>query len=202
MATARHAMSIQHWARTQEGLELIESQRPFIVGSSLWQGYNKVAIKIHEDQLTDQELEGAEDVDGTKVRIWEQRRERLRGRLDRKQAEYQKRRGELRVLRNTIRDSIVRDKELGLPASADDLEEIKRIDGRLARLRDLDRERSLEVADQATAPKPQVEEQLADMPAAETEEAPALVFACPTCGKRGKNAKWLRMHRLGAHRER
>lgn len=153
-------MDITHWAKTQEGLEVIEAQKPFVINGEMWQGYEKAAIRVHEDQLTDEEMTAVFDVDQTKERIWKTRLDRIQARLSRKNAEYGKRLVELRKERSGIKQSIKEDIEMGLQPSPSDLHEINEIDARMMRLRDLGKEKSLATAKEAhapTAPEPELE---------------------------------------------
>jgi hypothetical protein len=142
-------ISIEQWAKTAEGIEMIESQKVFCVRGDLWQGYKQVAIRTHEDQLSTEELNevaGVRDVDGTMSQVWFKRRQRIEGRLDRKRREYNARQKDLREERTAIRQSIKEDKELNIPASAADIAQITEIDERMKRLRDLAQEQELEKA--------------------------------------------------------
>lgn len=128
--------NIVTWAKTPEGVEMIESQKMFCINAELWQGWKGSAIRVVESQLEDNEMSAIDDIDGTIQRVWFARRQRLEGRVERKEAEYDTRRGILRRERNEIIESISKQKEMGIDASPDDLDQLKRIDARMARLVD------------------------------------------------------------------
>jgi hypothetical protein len=158
-------MSIQHWAKTQEGVEVIDSQKPFCIDGTLWQGYQKVAVRVHDDQLSDDEMEQVRDVDNTMQRVWFVRRQRLEARVSRKMDEYDTRRQALRAQRNELIQAIKNNAELGIKRSPDDDAQLDRIDQRLARLVDGSKSEQLKLArakeDPETAAKEAEERHLA-----------------------------------------
>jgi hypothetical protein len=101
-------MDIQKYAKTEEGLRQIETNAPFVVNNQLWQGFKKTAIRVYENQLTDDELKAAVDVDGTKRNIWATRKRRLEERVNRKDSEHMARLTALRAERSGILNSLSR----------------------------------------------------------------------------------------------
>jgi len=183
-------MDITHWAKTQEGLEVIESQRPFCINGELWQGFEGAAIRIHEDQLVDKEIQTAVDVDATKERVWFVRKNRLEGRLERKKNEYSKRIMELRKEKNDLIQGFKDQKEIGLEPSAFDTKLLTEIDARMSRLQDLAKEKSLEIA---RAGGKEIPEPPRDIPPGGTQ--------CSFCKKVSPDghhnpAGWLRGHHM------
>ena len=128
--------NIVTWAKSPEGVEAIESQKMFCVNAEIWQGWKGAAIRVSESQLEDEEMNAIDDIDETMQRVWFTRRQRLEGRLDRKEAEYDGRRATLRRERNELIDSIEKQKGAGYPASPDDMDQLTRIDTRMKRLVD------------------------------------------------------------------
>lgn len=181
-------LTIQHFPSTQEGQQLIAEQKPFILGGEIFQGYQNVPIRVFEMQLTDEELEAAHDVDGTKDRVWFKRRQRTGMRDDRKASEYRQRRANLRRERAVIRDTIKEDKAAGIPISPADRADLAEIDGRMQRLVDLSNIHQEEAAEFKAPPEG-------------AEKGGDLM--CPDCQKicpPGKNFnKWLKGHQMGAH---
>lgn len=175
-------LSIQHYAKTQDGLELISRQVPFCVGGDLWQGYKGTAVPIRESQLTDAEMAKIVDVDESIERVRVIRRQRLESRFERKQEEYGERIAKLRARRLDITRTIKEQKEAGFDASPGDLHELKRIDKRMERLMNLSEEDSI------AAVKISLGEQIGE---------------CDVCGEKcpeGSDfASWLRGHKVGKH---
>lgn len=128
--------NIATWVKTPEGVEMIESQKMFCINADIWQGWKGSCIRVTESQLEDKEMLEVEDIDDTMQRVWFARKNRLQGRVERKEAEYDTRRGILRRERNEIIESISKQKELGIDASPDDLDQLKRLDTRMKRLVD------------------------------------------------------------------
>ena len=209
MAVTQRTLNIKDWAKTAEGLNLIEQQTMFCIGGDLWQGYRKVAFKVNERQITDDEIESATDVDDTKGKVWFRRKQRLQGRHDRKTKEYSQRRMELRKERSSIVQSIKEQKEMGLAASPDDVRSIDEINERMTRLVDLESSEKLLFA-KASVESAQAEEEakrLEDLNAvAEAKPMPkkkrVMVAAeCDACGAKSPDQHpspemWLRGHRI------
>jgi hypothetical protein len=172
-------------------------QKPFVLGGQVWQGHKGAAYRCPEDALTTDELVALPDKDGTISEIWLRRKQRLEARGSRKQTEYDGTRGKLREKRNSIRDSMKSDKELGLPANPDDLNEIQRIDRRMARLNVIQQESESEIAkmqsDGGTTERKLV---LHD-----AQEAPPPAVQCERCQAtpppdHPKPGSWLRGHNI------
>jgi hypothetical protein len=83
------------------------------------------------------EIEDTVDIDGSKKKVYENRKRRLGGRFARKAEEYRKRRAILRAERNQIRDSMEKDRAMGLTESPADVQDIGEIDTRMERLVEL-----------------------------------------------------------------
>jgi len=184
-------MNIQHWAKTEEGVQVIDSQKLFCIGGSLWQGYQKLALRVHDDQLSDDEMEQVRDVDDTMKKVWFVRRQRLEARVSRKMDEYDTRRQSLRAQRNEIIQSIKNNAELNIKRSPDDDAQLDRIDQRLGRLVDEARSVQLKLAREKEDP---------DTAAKEAEERHLAPVQC-VCGAISpdghKNpAKWLTGHSI------
>ena len=145
--------NIQTWVKTPEGIEKIESQEMFCISGDIWQGWKGTCIRVSESQLQDGEMEKVEDVDDTMSRVWFARRQRLQGRVERKEAEYDTRRATLRRERNEIIDSISKQKEMDISPSPDDLDQLKRIDVRMARLVDEGNRQRLSIAEAKEDPE-------------------------------------------------
>jgi len=190
------ALTIQHWIKTQEAEEVIDSQVIFCIGGVLWQPYGRTPFKVDENQLTSEELDAVRDIDQTLHRVWKNRSDRIVSRISRKNKEYSKLRAILRDEKNKIREGIKGDKELGITANSDDLREIEEIDKRMSRLRDLAQDGEAEIATLRTE-QPKVEAQ----PAAEEPAAPAEQLICPDCMAKSPPGhanpdKWVRGHRM------
>ena len=190
-------LDLKEWAKTPDGIEHIQGQKPFCVGGVLWQGYKGAAIRADESTMETEELQVVPDIDETMHEIWLKRRQRLEGRLQRKMDEYDKRRSLLRKERSDIRASMKEDKELGLGIAPDDIDQVKRINKRMERLVDLNKELDLEAA--LVGEKIPVTASDDD----ETVEVPP-VEVCPVCEKESPPGnsnpkKWLHAHNMGAH---
>lgn len=165
---------MQHWRKTSEGLEILESEKLFCLGGTLWMGNKKTPYPVQDSQATIDELSKAIDVDGTMQKVWFKRRQRLGGRHQRKSAEYNKRRAELRDERSKIRQSMKEDVGLGIKPNEDDARQIEEIDRRMLRLRDLASEEELQIAELALGEAAQKGEP-------ESEVKPEPVVKCETC---------------------
>ena len=126
--------NLKAFLKSPEGVQRIEEQRPFIAHGDIWQGLNQCCFRCYERQLTDDEITALPDLDETKDQVWFVRNQRLGGRHERKRQEYRKRNSELRTEKNTIRDSMRKDKEDGMPFSEVDKYELTAIDKRMLRL--------------------------------------------------------------------
>jgi len=191
---------IETFAKTHEGVALLEAHARFVIDGTIWQGFKGTAIKVDEDQLTDDELEASHDVDGTKIRVWKKRHDRIAERTARKQAEYSKRLTELRTERNAIVQNMKNDKELGIDPSPGDRIQIKIIDGKMERLANLMENPSLDLAGERSGEIPKHEELAIDEPDDEEVATPKPRVACQ-CGKMSpeghKNPPmWLRGHKM------
>jgi len=185
-------LSIQHWGKTPEGMELVESQKIFCIGGALWQGWKQVPIPVSEFQLSDVEMDDITDIDASMDRVWLGRRQRLEGRHSRKSAEYDKRRHELRVERSQIITSIKEARDLDMAPSPDDMDQIERINERMQGLVDLASQERLAKAsirvDPSSAPE-------------------VLPGTCEECGatqpadSKADPVKWLRGHKMGSHKK-
>ncbi len=78
-------------------------------------------------------------------RIWALRKSRLEGRLYSKTNEYDARRGVLTKEYNEIRESIIKDKEHGLPENRGHMLQMERIRDRMDRLADLAHNQELDM---------------------------------------------------------
>lgn len=189
------AMSIQHWVKTQEAIEIIESQRVFCIGGELWQGFQRTPIRVHEAQLDDFEIDSALDIDSTLDKVRTNRRNRIEGRNERKRREYSDRRQELRQQRTSIRSSIKEAKDMGIPVSQDDLAALEEIERRMQRLIVLDKELKDEPPVEVSEPPPVYE----------PDELETGRVKCLVCGEQApeghKRPKaWLRGHTMGKHK--
>lgn len=202
-------LQIQQFAKTAEGVALIESQALFCCGGKLWQGYMGACIQCRHNQLTDEEMNRVRDVDGTLDQVWEQRRKSIEARDYAKMEEYDKRRVALRRERNEIRDSMKTDKELGIPENPDDLNQLKRIDLRMARLSNLSLQTQEKIASAQAGIDKAAEEKHEPKLADKMEKPPEKLYACSICGhvsppekESGKTPKrWLQGHMLGKHKK-
>jgi hypothetical protein len=197
-------MDLRTWKTTPDGIAQIESEKHFCIGGMIWQGYRGVPIAPEERLVSTRELEEAADIDGSKAAIWKSRRQRIEARYLRKMAEYDERRAQLRRTRSEIRQSIREDKDLGLEASEDDLDQIKRIEQRMRRLVDLNKELDLEAACEAEREAGPALEEEGGSETPKEEAAPQQV-TCGHCEKISppghKNPQgWLKGHEMGAHR--
>jgi len=189
------ALSIQHWVKTQEAELVIDSQKIFCIGGILWQAHGRTPFKVEESDLTSEEMADVNDIDNTMQRQWKIRRDRIVARMDRKNKEYRKIRSVLREEKNKIRESLKGDKELGMDPSEADLEEIRDIDKRMLRLRDLGQETDREIALVQSSTK------TAEAAPEPEPEAPAEQMACPYCQSKSppghKNPKaWISGHQM------
>lgn len=78
-AIARLGITISQYARTVQGKNIIQDERPFILGAQVYQGFRGMAVLCEEKQLTDAEIDEAMDVDGSKATLLRTREERLAG---------------------------------------------------------------------------------------------------------------------------
>jgi len=189
-------LDIQMWAKTPDGIEAIQEQKPFCLGGQIWQGMNGAAFRCPENVLTTDELRDMPDKDGTVESVWIRRRQRLEARQSRKQKEYDDTKRLLRQKRNEIRESIVADKAEKLPVNPDDIEEIRRIDERMSRLNAYEREIDIELKKVTPKPAPERKVELTD---AQKPSPPKI--ACADCGKlpppdHPKPNLWLRGHHI------
>ena len=189
-------MDIQQYAKTQEGVEVLESAKPFAINNQIWQGFKKTPIKVHESQLTDDEMEKLVDVDGTLRNVWATRRRRLEERVSRKNGEFMERLTQLRTQRNEIVTSIKNQRELGIPASPADEHQLKEIDRRMERLTTFPQVAQLVVATKHADDVPVEEAVAVPIP---TDEVSGV--ECPHCGKAAPAGhktpkKWLRGHNM------
>ena len=198
-------LRIQEWAKTADGLEILEQQVLFVMQGTLWQGWGgKGCVYVHEGQATDEEIRDAIDVDGTKQKVWQERKSRLEGRNDRKMKEYDARRHELRKQRSEIVTAIQQQKSVGIEPSPDDLYQITRIDERMARLRDLIQEQELAVA---SLEEGHAEAILDSKPHYEDEPTRDVRAKCDICGEiqpaNSETAayRWVLGHKMGRHKE-
>jgi len=194
------AVDPKEWAKTPEGMSTIQEQTLFCLGGQVWQGYQGVAVRCPESLLETHELENVKDIDGSMERVWFRRRQRLESRYMRKSKEYDERRMQLRRERSSVRESIKEDKALGIEASDDDLQQIEKINARMARLRDLSQESEYEAA---LAAEDLAKKAASGVPVEDTEPPPAQV-KCDECDAEsplGKDPeRWLRGHKMGKHR--
>ncbi len=99
-------ITINQFQKTLQGRALIEREERFVLNGALYQGFNQKALEVTEDLCTDEEIEAAQDVDGTKFRIMDTRRRRLEGaagakdreQRDRKKAKIAQERDELELI--------------------------------------------------------------------------------------------------------
>lgn len=198
-------LRITDWAKTIDGIEVIEQQIPFCIGGQLWQGWGGTsAIRADESQMTDDEIRNVMDIDGSKQQIWEARRNRLNGRLSRKMKEYDERRHELRKQRTEIITAMEQHQKMGLKPSPDDVYQVERIDERMARLRDISKESEAAVASLEAGQ----DEVIHDEHPHHTDEPTANVRArCDICkavqpaSSTTSAARWISSHKTGAHLE-
>lgn len=180
-------MEIERWAKTSDANPVIEGQKPFCIAGVVWQGFGGVCVRCTEDTMTEEELERVQDLDGTMNQVWQRRKDRVDGRLQRKRDEYDKRIAKLRAERNDIRQSMREDLSLGLKASEVDAQDAQYIEKRILRLRE--GSAGLETSQR------KIEEALAPPPT-----------GCSVCGapvpEGSEPKRWLRMHTLGKHRDR
>jgi len=188
-------LDLRAWARSPEGVEMIESQKPFVAKGEVWQGFDMQMMRTDESQLDDKEIVDLPDIDGTKEKIWFRRKQRLESRTMRKAEEYSKRRGELRTRRNEVLESIERMEKLGVERSPEDVYEIKQIDARMGRLLDAKGDLQLELAEKALETG-KVEDDLVE------GEQPQLQAPCGKMSPRlhVNPKKWLSGHRMGCQR--
>lgn len=189
-------LDIQAWAKTPDGIEVIQAQRPFCLGGTVWQGMSGAAFRCPENLLTTDELRDMPDKDGTVNEVWLRRTQRLEARQARKQKEYDETKRTLRTKRNEIRESIRADKEEKLPVNPDDIAEIGRIDKRMARLNDFERDVEIELSKVAAGAAPERKVVLTD---AQEVDAPTTI--CERCGKHPpldhpNPPTWLRGHNI------
>ena len=128
------SLDIKQFIKTPEGMALIETQKPFILGGVIFQGFQGALATVAEKQLTHQEVSVIYDVDKTRDRIINMRSQRLGSRHDRKSGEYRKRRAELRGEQDVIEGRMERRQRLNLPDSRADIQDLKDIDARMDRL--------------------------------------------------------------------
>jgi hypothetical protein len=172
-------LDIKEWAKTVDGVETIQAQKPFCVGGQIWQGMDGAAFRCPEDVLTTDELKNAPDKDGTLSEVWRRRRQRLEWRIGRKQEDYDKTRRLLRQERNEIREAMKSDAEAKIPINPDDLEQIKRIDKRMARLNAVESESEAEISKMIVdGGTPERKTELDD-----AQKAPKPKYTCPRCEK-------------------
>jgi hypothetical protein len=180
-------MELQDWLKTAASRPTLQTQRPFCLDGRLWQGFRGGPMPVEESQLTLEELQAVEDLDGTMARVWFRVAQRLESRHSRKVEEYGKRRMSLRQERQQVRDSLKHDREAGLPVAASDLQELERLDRRMLRLADPVLEDAYYKAREMAEGR-------------ETPAAAAATDACPDCGKVAppdrSASKWLRGHRM------
>jgi hypothetical protein len=184
------SLPLNYWKKTMEGMQVIQEQKPFCLGGNLFQGYQGAPISIGESQLSDEEMQNVQDIDGTMARQWTIRRQRLESRYSRKMQEYDERRATLRDRRGKIRDGLKSDAETNIPPNPSDLAELERIDARMKRLEDMTTQESMKLAHLRVGEK--VEEEVA--PVVERHGA-----ICDHCQKESppahKNPKmWLKGH--------
>jgi hypothetical protein len=189
-------LDIQMWAKTPDGIECIQAQKPFCLGGVVWQGMNGAAFRCPENVLTTDELRDMPDKDGTISEVWKRRRQRLEARQARKQKEYDETKRLLRQKRNEIRESIKTDKAENLPVNPDDIEEIRRIDERMSRLNDSERQLEIEISKMVSGKAPERKVVLTD-----AQDAPAPEATCERCGKipppdHPSPTTWLRGHNI------
>jgi hypothetical protein len=198
-------IDLKDYIKTPEGIEDVNTQIRFCLGGSVWSSLKGNVYKCPEKVMTDEELKGVKDVDGTMTRVWLERKQRLEGRYQRKMDEYDDRRAKCRAERTGIRQAVKEDKELGLPPSSDDLAQLERIDKRQKRLVGLKQEQELALATVMS----QIEGHQAVDPIENVElkevlkDSDSVRPTCEECGKEvppGKNpTKWMRAHMMGAH---
>ena len=189
-------IDLRAWVRSPEGQQMVDSHEHFIAQGEIWQGYMGNVFRVLEDQLTDDELKKIPDLDGTKVKVWFRRNQRLESRLIRKAREMEERRGELRKLKNDIRTAMEKDKEMLGEFSKSDLMELKQIDERMARLL-MEKERI-----QQGAAAMESEARKDEVPVAEIENPSILERITADCGAisppdHHNPANWLRGHNVG-----
>ena len=76
-------LTINQFAKTQEGMALIAEQKPFILNGLIYQGYEGALASCSEKQLTLEEIDAAPDIDGSRDRIYAARKDRVDGRVER-----------------------------------------------------------------------------------------------------------------------
>jgi len=143
---------LNYFLKTGQGKELLDQHRPFIAKGEVLQGFQGRCFPVAEDQLSDDEIEAAMDIDGTKAEVWRKRQQRLGSAHLRKAQEYADRRGKLRAMQNEIFEASERRAKLGLPLSQADAEEIDDLDKRMARLSSLKESLGAEIAQAALEP--------------------------------------------------
>lgn len=85
-------IKINDFVKTSRGRALIETQAPFVLGGKVYQGFSDKALEATEDQLTEAEIDAAEDVDGTKGEVLKTRERRVTWRHTAKEQELSERR--------------------------------------------------------------------------------------------------------------
>lgn len=121
-------VDLRAWCRSPQGLQMIQAHKMFVAGGEIWQGYQGTVFRVEENQLTEAEIDSVPDLDNTMSQVLFRRAQRIESRYLRKDKEYESRRGELRKMRNEIRNAMKADKELGLEPSPSDLADMKSID--------------------------------------------------------------------------
>ncbi len=84
-------LTIQHYPKTAEGQAMVSSQEVFCLDGKMYQGYKGAIANVDEKVLLDAELEAVHDVDGTKERVYGNRKSRLGSARYRRDEELQKR---------------------------------------------------------------------------------------------------------------
>jgi len=72
-------LAINQYVKTLQGRQMIESQELFVLNGKLYQGYNQRAVESVESLCTEDEIQNAHDVDGSKQQIMDTRMRRLQG---------------------------------------------------------------------------------------------------------------------------
>lgn len=70
-------ITIGGFVKTMQGQAILERQELFILNGKVYQGYEQKALEPSEDQLSEAEIDGAIDVDGTKAAVLATRKRRL-----------------------------------------------------------------------------------------------------------------------------
>jgi len=96
-------LTINQYVKTLQGRQMIETQEHFVLGGRLYQGFGQRAVEPTEDQLSEAELEGAHDIDGSKHQLLASRTRRLEAaRLAKNRELAQRRKVEISAERDAL----------------------------------------------------------------------------------------------------